>query len=83
MDLSGASSLPPTAEFKVVVLGDKGVGKTCLVLRFIEGYFAPKQQSTIGAFFLTKKLQVDSGAVCKLQIWDTAGQERFRAMAPM
>lgn len=41
---------------QVVVLGDKGVGKTCLVLRFIEGYFAPKQQSTIGAFFLTKKI---------------------------
>lgn len=41
---------------QVVVLGDKGVGKTCLVLRFIEGYFAPKQQSTIGAFFLTKQI---------------------------
>ena len=39
-----------------MVLGDKGVGKTCLVLRFIEGYFAPKQQSTIGAFFLTKQI---------------------------
>lgn len=43
-------------EEQVVVLGDKGVGKTCLVLRFIEGYFAPKQQSTIGAFFLTKQI---------------------------
>ncbi|CAM9484308.1 unnamed protein product [Discosporangium mesarthrocarpum] len=73
----------PPIEFKVVVLGDKGVGKTCLVLRFIEGYFAPKQQSTIGAFFLTKKITATDGTVCKMQIWDTAGQERFRAMAPM
>lgn len=70
-------------EFKVVVLGDKGVGKTCLVLRFIEGYFAPKQQSTIGAFFLTKKMVLADGTNCKMQLWDTAGQERFRAMAPM
>jgi len=70
-------------EFKVVVLGDKGVGKTCLVLRFIEGYFAPKQQSTIGAFFLTKKVTLPDGSICKMQLWDTAGQERFRAMAPM
>ena len=70
-------------EFKVVVLGDKSVGKTCLVLRFIEGYFAPKQQSTIGAFFLTKKFTLPNGEMCKMQLWDTAGQERFRAMAPV
>lgn len=78
-----ASSAAPQMEFKVVLLGDKGVGKTCLVLRFIEGTFTQKQQSTIGAFFLTKKLQLPSGANCKIQIWNTAGQERFRAMAPM
>jgi len=70
-------------EFKVVVLGDKGVGKTSLVLRFIEGYFIAKQQSTIGAFFLTKMISAANGTKCKMQLWDTAGQERFRAMAPM
>lgn len=70
-------------EFKVVVLGDKGVGKTSLVLRFIEGYFIAKQQSTIGAFFLTKRITSSNGTICKMQLWDTAGQERFRAMAPM
>jgi GTPase SAR1 family protein len=52
----------------VVVLGDKGVGKTCLVLRFIEGYFAPSQPSTIGAFFLTKKFTTPEGVQCKMQI---------------
>ena len=70
-------------EFKVVLLGDKGVGKTCLVLRFIEGHFNVRQQSTIGAFFLTKRIATQEGHSAKIQIWDTAGQERFRAMAPM
>jgi len=73
----------PGPEFKVVVLGEKGVGKTCLVLRFTEGYFSQKQQSTIGAFFMTKRIQLPDGQSCKMQIWDTAGQERYRAMAPM
>ena len=44
-------------EFKVVVLGDKGVGKTSLVLRFIEGYFIAKQQSTIGMFIVFKSMK--------------------------
>jgi len=70
-------------EFKVVVLGEKGVGKTCLVLRYIEGYFSYNQQSTIGAFFMTKRMQLSNGQSCKMQIWDTAGHERYRAMAPM
>lgn len=70
-------------EFKIVLLGDRGVGKTCLVLRFIEGLYNSRQQSTIGAFFLTKKIVTSRGENCKIQIWDTAGQERFRAMAPM
>uniref|UniRef100_A0A7S3NK22 Uncharacterized protein n=1 Tax=Aureoumbra lagunensis TaxID=44058 RepID=A0A7S3NK22_9STRA len=70
-------------EFKIVLLGDRGVGKTCLVLRFIEGLYNSRQQSTIGAFFLTKKIVTSNGDACKIQIWDTAGQERFRAMAPM
>lgn len=70
-------------EFKVVVLGEKGVGKSCLVRRFIEGMFSIHQQSTIGAFFLTKKCTTVDGTTIKMQLWDTAGQERFRSMAPM
>eukprot|EP00947_MAST-08B_sp_MAST-8B-sp1_P001153 g1153.t1 len=73
---------PAHAELKVVVLGDKGVGKTCLVQRYIEGTFSTHTSATIGAFFLTKLTKVGNTNV-KLQIWDTAGQERFRAMAPM
>eukprot|EP00753_Platysulcus_tardus_P005349 PLAT13204.1.p1 GENE.PLAT13204.1~~PLAT13204.1.p1 ORF type:complete len:241 (+),score=35.84 PLAT13204.1:75-725(+) len=72
----------PSCDFKIVLLGDKGVGKTCIVLRYVEGTFTKDTCSTIGAFFLTKKMTMD-GYKVKLQIWDTAGQERFRAMAPM
>ena len=78
-----SAAAPKSYEFKVVLLGDRGVGKTCLVLRFIEGLYNARQQSTIGAFFLTKKIKTARGDDCKIQIWDTAGQERFRSMAPL
>lgn len=69
--------------FKVVVLGDQGTGKTCLVMRYIEGQFSAHQESTIGAFYLAKNVLLKDGRSIKMQLWDTAGQERFRAMAPM
>lgn len=74
----------PQAEFKVVMLGDTNVGKTSLVLRFAEGYYRESSRSpTVGAFFITKRVQTSNGITCKVQIWDTAGQEQFRKMAPM
>lgn len=74
----------PQAEFKVVVLGDTKVGKTSLVLRFTEGYYRDNSRSpTVGAFFLTKRVQTSSGITAKVQIWDTAGQAQFRKMAPI
>jgi len=69
-------------EAKVVILGAQGAGKTSLVVRFVENNFHRNLQSTIGASFLVKKVQVDD-CIVRLQIWDTAGQERFRSMAPM
>lgn len=68
-------------EVKVVLVGAQGVGKTSLVLRWVEGKFE-SQSSTIGAAFFTQKLTV-KGKRLKMQVWDTAGQERFRSMAPM
>ncbi|KAI8142189.1 small GTPase superfamily, partial [Fennellomyces sp. T-0311] len=59
-----------------------GVGKTSMVVRYVQKTFSTSSTSTIGASFMTKKLTVDDCQV-RLQIWDTAGQERFRAMAPM
>eukprot|EP00824_Muranothrix_gubernata_P021535 TRINITY_DN4692_c0_g1_i1.p1 TRINITY_DN4692_c0_g1~~TRINITY_DN4692_c0_g1_i1.p1 ORF type:complete len:279 (+),score=56.28 TRINITY_DN4692_c0_g1_i1:87-839(+) len=76
------SSASPSIDVKLVVLGDAGVGKTCIVLRYTQGTFSADTQHTVGAFFLTKKMVMDNCRV-KLQIWDTAGQERFRGMAPM
>jgi len=74
----------PQAEFKVVMLGDTNVGKTSLVLRFAEGYYRDEGRSaTVGAFFITKRIQTSSGITCKVQIWDTAGQAKFRKIAPM
>lgn len=65
------------------MLGDTNTGKTSLVLRFAEGYYREESRSaTVGAFFITKRLQVQ-GITCKLSIWDTAGQEQFKCMAPM
>ncbi|KAG0055440.1 hypothetical protein BGZ83_008579 [Gryganskiella cystojenkinii] len=69
-------------EAKVVILGSQGVGKTSLVVRYVQKTFSANCTSTIGASFMTKKLVVDNCKV-RLQIWDTAGQERFRSMAPM
>lgn len=65
--------------FKVVLIGDADVGKTCVVQRFKSGTYVEKHASTIGVDFTMKTLQID-GKLVKLQIWDTAGQERFRTI---
>ncbi|KAG7335136.1 hypothetical protein KOW79_001732 [Hemibagrus wyckioides] len=66
--------------FKVMLVGDSGVGKTCLLVRFKDGAFlAGSFISTVGIDFRNKVLDID-GVKVKLQIWDTAGQERFRSV---
>ncbi|XP_078270080.1 ras-related protein Rab-43 [Rhinoraja longicauda] len=65
--------------FKVVLIGDAGVGKTCVVQRFKSGIFVERQGNTIGVDFTMKTLEIQGKRV-KLQIWDTAGQERFRTI---
>ena len=62
-------------EVKVVLLGDTGVGKSSLVLRFVTNNFRPYSESTIGASFMSKMLVVNDVPI-KYQIWDTAGQEK-------
>ncbi|CAL8266425.1 unnamed protein product [Lota lota] len=63
--------------FKIIVIGDSNVGKTCLTYRFCGGIFLKNPEATIGVDFREKTLELD-GERIKLQIWDTAGQERFR-----
>ena len=67
--------------WKIVLIGESGVGKTCLIRRLNDGVFPDSSVSTIGvdfAFFSTKL----GGKDIKLQVWDTAGQERFSAIVP-
>ncbi|PRD27695.1 UNVERIFIED_CONTAM: rab19 [Trichonephila clavipes] len=65
--------------FKVVMIGDCGVGKTCVVQRFKSGTYVERHGNTIGVDFAMRTLTINKKRV-KLQIWDTAGQERFRTI---
>ncbi|MFX1570986.1 MAG: GTP-binding protein [Promethearchaeota archaeon] len=72
--------------FKSIVVGDGGVGKTALTLRFSKGFFTEDYKMTIGVDFHVKTINIDSieGPLrAKLQIWDTGGQERFSSIRPM
>jgi small GTP-binding protein len=66
--------------FKVLLLGDSGVGKSCLMERLVDGHFYDHYVSTIGVDFKLKKLRLRDDSTVTLQLWDTAGQERFRAI---
>lgn len=68
--------------FKVVLLGEGRVGKTSLVMRYCQGAFSDKTQSTVQASYLAKKLTLGETRVY-LAVWDTAGQERFHALGPI
>jgi Ras-related protein Rab-1A len=65
--------------FKLVLIGDSGVGKSCLLLRFADDAFTESYISTIGVDFRFRTVKIENKTV-KLQIWDTAGQERFRTI---
>ncbi|CAH0384117.1 unnamed protein product [Bemisia tabaci] len=65
--------------FKLLLIGDSGVGKTCVLFRFSEDAFNSTFISTIGIDFKIRTIDMD-GKKIKLQIWDTAGQERFRTI---
>ena len=63
--------------FKYLIIGNSGVGKSCLLIRFTDDKFEEGYVTTIGVDFKIKTLEIEGKSV-KLQIWDTAGQERFR-----
>ncbi|AYU76718.1 small GTP-binding protein Rab11 [Leishmania donovani] len=66
--------------FKIVLIGDSGVGKSNLMTRYTTNEFNQETPSTIGVEFMTKSVKIQSRDA-KIQIWDTAGQERFRAIS--
>ena len=65
--------------FKLLIIGESGVGKTCILLRFTDDSFTANHLTTIGIDFKIKIIELE-GKTIKLQIWDTAGQERFRTI---
>ena len=66
--------------FKLLLLGDSTVGKTCFLMRFTENTFQEIHMSTIGLDYRFKKMTLENQEVATVQIWDTAGQDRFRAI---
>ena len=66
----------------MVLLGESGVGKSSLVLRFINNEFRPYFETTLGAAF-TQKSVVHQSTTYKYLIWDTAGQEKYKALTPL
>lgn len=72
----------PITSIKLVLLGEAAVGKSSIVLRFVSNDFSENKEPTIGAAFLTQRVNINDHTV-KFEIWDTAGQERFASLAPM
>ena len=66
--------------YKVILVGDSGVGKTCLLSMYVKGICGPTIP-TIAVEFCTKEIELNDGAKIKVQLWDTAGQERFKSLA--
>ncbi len=66
---------------KVIVLGDSGVGKSCLLIRFVNNEFNEFSEPTLGAAFLSKLHEYGPGKSVRFQVWDTAGQEKYKSIA--
>ena len=69
--------------FKIVLLGESGVGKTSIISQFIEQTFQEDLQSSSGGTFSSKSFEYENGKILKFEIWDTAGQERYRSLTKM
>ena len=78
---TSAPSIQALSKYKIVFLGDQGVGKTSIITRFMYDSFDKLYQATIGIDFLSKTMYLEDRTV-RLQLWDTAGQERFRSLIP-
>ena len=65
--------------YKILLIGDLSVGKSSVILRYIEDYFSGNMMSSIGVDFKTKQIEINDRLI-KMQIWDTAGHEKFRTI---
>ena len=66
--------------YKILLLGDWSVGKTCLIMRYTENTFTEIHLTTVGLDYKLKNFKFDDGKTVKVQIWDTAGQERYKTI---
>jgi len=80
MDTPNFNAEPP--KYKLILLGDQGVGKSCILNRFLNDTFIEDYQATIGLDFQSKNVQIDNQDI-HLLLYDTAGQEKFRSLIPM
>ena len=67
-------------EFKIILVGDPGVGKTSIMTKFVSNEFQNTYLSTIGVEFKSKEIHINNNTCARLKIWDTCGQEKFRAI---
>ena len=67
--------------FKILLLGDSEVGKSCFLMRYSENVFVENYITTIGLDYKLKYVKLDSGKTVKVQLWDTAGQDKYRTIA--
>ncbi|ELP84064.1 hypothetical protein EIN_212140 [Entamoeba invadens IP1] len=70
------------SKYKVVMVGDYGTGKTCMLIRLSQNFFDTQHNATIGASFLKQVIETPNGKV-ELNLWDTSGDERFRSVMPV
>ena len=75
------SSTETDLVYKILLLGDSEVGKSCFLMRYADNVFVENYITTIGLDYKLKYIQLDSGQVIKVQLWDTAGQDRYRTIA--
>ena len=66
--------------FKVIIVGDSGVGKSCLTMKAIKNTFTEGHNATVGFDFFTFCTLINEATSCKLQIWDTCGQETYKSL---
>ena len=71
------------SQIKVIAVGNTGVGKSSLLLRFVNDNFDEFSEPTLGAAFLAKVYNYGNNQSVRLQMWDTAGQEKYKSIAPI
>ena len=75
------SSIETDLVYKILLLGDSEVGKSCFLMRYSDDVFVDNYITTIGLDYKLKYIQLESGETIKVQLWDTAGQDRYRTIA--